>query len=190
MCAIAQSFLCSLCVEKQSQVLLYVIYLHIQYPHGTVLISTQGDICHLSACFLPDSCSELLGPPCAHLSWEGGSDLGERWKGVRDEVHVRVSSLELVLHWWFWFLKFMSMCLQRVAGDDLSTGQPVKAAWCEEGGLRHHLHAYLPAGRGVHVGLCPHWCGPQRGVCGLQRRCPGRANQGWWDVIIELLKLP
>lgn len=76
---------------------------------------------------------------------------------------------------------FIDLSLQAVTGDDMPLGQPVKAAWCKEGGLCHHLHASLPPGGGVHVGLCPHRCSTQRGVCRVQCRGPRRANHRRWD---------
>lgn len=42
------------------------------------------------------SYSELPGPSRAHLSWEGGPDLGERWTGVRGQGHVQVSRVDCV----------------------------------------------------------------------------------------------
>lgn len=38
-------------------------------------------------------CSELSGPPRAHLPREGGPDLGEGWTGVRGQGHLQVSGL-------------------------------------------------------------------------------------------------
>ncbi len=46
--------------------------------------------------FFVGTCSELPGPPRAHLPWEGGADLGERWTGVRGQGHLQVSRLDLV----------------------------------------------------------------------------------------------
>lgn len=71
---------------------------------------------------------------------------------------------------------------QRVTGDDVSGGESVTAARREEGGLRYHLHAHLPPGCGVHVGLRPHRSRSQRGVRWFQRRRPGRANTRRWDL--------
>lgn len=65
----------------------------------------------------------------------------------------------------------------------MSPGQPVEAAWREEGGLRHHLHASLSSGRGVHVGLRPDRSSTQRGVRRVQRRGPRRADQRRWDSV-------
>lgn len=67
--------------------------------------------------------------------------------------------------------------LQAATGDDMSPWQPVEAARRKEGGLRHHLHAPVPSGSGVHVGLRPYRRGAQCGVCRLQCRGPGRASQ-------------
>jgi len=57
---------------------------------------------------------------------------------------------------------------QGVAGDDMPPRQPVETARREERGHRDHLHAHLPSGCGVHVGLRPYRCSTQRGVRRLQ----------------------
>lgn len=67
--------------------------------------------------------------------------------------------------------------LQAATGDDVSPWQPVEAARREEGGLRHHLHAPVPFGSGVHVGVRSYRRGAQCGVCRLQCGGPGRASQ-------------